>query len=89
MQSAPRRPVLQHLWVSPLYLIVAAFLAFTIFDSKPVGWGLLAAALVGPLVALGLHAARHERPDWLAVVPAGALVMFAVLFSLTEGLPWT
>lgn len=66
----------------------AAFIAFNVFGSTRAGWILFAGALTGPLVALSWHMARRERPDSFAIVPAAALLLFALLFTLTEGLPW-
>ncbi|MEV6649230.1 hypothetical protein [Streptomyces sp. NPDC051219] len=89
MTPTDSAPALRHLWASPALFITAAFVAFNFFGSRGVGWALMAAALSGPLVALVWHAVRRERPDSFAIVPVGALLLFTLLFSLTEGLPWS
>ncbi|MHC5903869.1 hypothetical protein ACVNF4_08160 [Streptomyces sp. S6] len=79
---------LKHLWASPFCFFAAAFIAFNLVGHQGAGWTLMAASLLGPLVALAWSAVRRERPDSFVVVPVGALVLFTVLFGITEGVPW-
>ncbi|MDN3023257.1 hypothetical protein [Streptomyces sp. S.PB5] len=80
---------LKNLWASPLCFIAAAFVAFNMTGHRGAGWALMAAGLIGPLVALAWGAVRHERPDSFVIIPLGALVLFTVLFGINEGFPWS
>ncbi|MFK0096715.1 hypothetical protein [Streptomyces sp. NPDC091040] len=88
MASTDARPDLRHLWASPAIFIAGAFLAFNIFGSWGVGWALMAASLLGPLVAFVWGAIRREWPDSFVIVPLGAIALFTVLFGITKGFPW-
>ncbi|WP_405938062.1 hypothetical protein OG338_16610 [Streptomyces sp. NBC_00726] len=89
MTGTDTHPALRHLWASPALFITGAFAAFNIFGSRDAGWALMAASLLGPLVALAWGGIRRERPDSFVIVPLGAVALFAVLFGLTEGVPWS
>jgi hypothetical protein len=90
MASITEMPsALKNLWASPFCFIAAAFIAFNMIGHRSAGWALMAAGLVGPLVALVWGAVRRERPDSFAIVPMGALVLFTVLFGINEGFPWS
>ncbi|MEY9992544.1 hypothetical protein ABIE67_004576 [Streptomyces sp. V4I8] len=90
MASTTESPAaLKNLWASPFCFITAAFVAFNLVGHKGAGWALMAAGLVGPLVALVWGAVRRERPDSFVIVPLGALALFTVLFGINEGFPWS
>ncbi|MFJ4368499.1 hypothetical protein ACIP4S_30705 [Streptomyces chartreusis] len=80
---------LKNLWASPFCFITAAFIAFHVVGNNDAGWALMAAGLIGPVIALVWGAFRRERPDSFVIVPMGAMVLFTVLFSINKGLPWS
>lgn len=88
VSEAPARDPLKTLWASPFCFITAAFVAFNVFGDDSVGWSLMAAGLLGPLVALIWGAVRRERPDSFVIVPLGGMALFTVLFGINSGFPW-